>query len=236
MGRRAAAKNPGKSHEGIGGIEAAVFGLLGLLLAFCFVRSAGRLDARRELIVAEANAAGTAFMRLDLLPASAQPEIRGLFRDYLDARLIAYRKFSDPAAFDEALLSARTLQQEIWSRSVAGSRGDPSGSAARVLLPALNEMIDVANSRAIMGRTHIPPLIVGLLVAMSLLTGLVAGFALAVRERRSWFHAVLYSAAVAVTLFAILDLDYPRFGMIRLDPVDRALVELRDTLRRPAAP
>ena len=63
-------------HEGTGAIEAAVFALLGLLLAFTFGGAMTRLETRRELIVQEANAIGTAYLRLDVLPAAEQPEMR----------------------------------------------------------------------------------------------------------------------------------------------------------------
>jgi len=81
-----AAQGDGAAQEGLGAIEAAVFALLGLLLGFAFAGATARLDARRMLIVKEANAIGTAYLRLDLLPPADQPELRRLFRDYLDVR------------------------------------------------------------------------------------------------------------------------------------------------------
>src|SRR5262249_12777640 len=87
VGRHSSEKNPESAHEGIGVIEAAVFALLGLLLGFSFAGGTSRLDTKRQLIVQEANAISTAYLRLDLLPASNQPEMRRLFREYLDARL-----------------------------------------------------------------------------------------------------------------------------------------------------
>src|SRR6266581_8100598 len=81
LGRYAAGKTE-SSHEGTGTIEAAVFALLGLLLGFTFANGISHLDQRRELIVREANAVGTAYLRLDL-PANQQAEMRRLFREYL---------------------------------------------------------------------------------------------------------------------------------------------------------
>jgi len=69
-----------------------VFGLMGLLLAFSFSGAASRFDTRRELIGEEANVIDAAYLRLDLLPASAQPVLRQDFRDYLDARIRFYRE------------------------------------------------------------------------------------------------------------------------------------------------
>src|SRR5574342_1045497 len=83
LGVRRAQRNE-LAYEGVGAVEAAVFGLVGLLLALSFAGAMTRLDARRQLIIDEANAAGTAYARLDLLPAAVQPEVKQLFREYLD--------------------------------------------------------------------------------------------------------------------------------------------------------
>jgi hypothetical protein len=219
------------AHEGTGTIEAAVFALLGLLLGFTFANGISHLDQRRELIVREANAIGTAYLRLDLLPASQQPEMRRLFREYLDTRLQVYEKLPDLNAAERELTRAAQLQQEIWSKAVTAGLNDPSQHVARLLLPALNDMIDVTTSRTIALHTHLPPLIFGLSIIVALLSGLLAGYDMAKRKRRSWLHALLYALVIALTVYTFLDLDYPRFGLIRLNAADNALVQLRDSIR-----
>jgi hypothetical protein len=231
VGHRNSEDHPGLAHEGIGTVEAAVFALLGLLLGFSFAGAMSRLDARRELIVKEANAIGSAYLRLDLLPANAQPEMRRLFREYLDARLQVYEKLPDLKAAEAAIALAEQEQQVIWSRAVAASQADSSQNVARLLLPALNDMMDVTTSRTIALHTHLPLLIFALLICIALLSGLLAGYAMAERKRRSWLHIFLYAAVVAVTIYVVLDLDSPRSGLIRLDAADGALVKLRDSIR-----
>ena len=231
FGRSRSHSIPESAHEGIGVIEAAVFALLGLLLALSFSGGASRLDVRRQLIVQEANAIGTAYLRIDLLPASDQPEMRRLFRDYLDARLSAYGNISNLDAATREFARAVQIQQHIWTLAVAGCRDDPTQNAARLLLPALNEMIDVTTSRAIALRTHLPSLIIALLVVVTLLSGLLAGYAMAKCQQRSWLHVLVYAATVALTVYTILDLDYPRFGLIRLEGADSAMHQLRDSIR-----
>ena len=130
---------------GAGAVEGAVFALLGLLIAFTFSGAAGRLEDRRNLIVDEANAVGTAYLRIDLLPAAAQGEMRDRFRRYLDTRLAVYRALPDLEAANEHLASANRIQQEIWMRAVADSAD--SQSARMLLLPALNEMFDITTTR-----------------------------------------------------------------------------------------
>ena len=88
VGRRLGRRRHGRDEEGaragLGAVEGAVFALLGLLIAFTFSSAASRFDTRRQLIVQEGNAIGTAWLRLDLLLSSAQPELRDLFRRFLD--------------------------------------------------------------------------------------------------------------------------------------------------------
>ena len=232
IGNRRAEVHGEAAHEGIGTIDAAVFALLGLLLAFTFAGSSSRLDARRQLIVHEANAIGTAYLRLDVLPASDQPELRRLFREYIDARLRAYQKIQDPGAVDAEFANAAQIQGQIWSGSIKATGSDPSFHPARVLLlPALNEMIDVTTSRQIALETYLPSLIYIFLVCVALLSALIAGHAMAKQKGRSLLHMFLYAALVAVTIYVTLDLDNPRSGFIRLDPVDQTLIELRDSIR-----
>lgn len=123
-GRRAGRKAFGSERghpSGLGTVEAVTFGLLGLLLAFTFSGAAERLDTRRGQIVDEANAIGTAWLRLDVLPANTQPRLREAFRKYTDSRIAVYRTFSE-SGVDAALAEyarSSALQQEIWTETVS---------------------------------------------------------------------------------------------------------------------
>jgi hypothetical protein len=117
-GTRQLQRDPEGARTGAGAVEGAVFALLGLLIAFTFSGAAARLDVRRAQIVDEANAIGTAWLRLDLLPEEAQPAVRELFRQYVDSRLTAYRKLPDIAAAKAELDRSLALQSQIWRQSV----------------------------------------------------------------------------------------------------------------------
>lgn len=92
-------------------------------------------------------------------------------------------------------------------------------------------MIDVSTARAVARQTRLPTLILVLLIVIALASALVAGYAKAKRGRRSPLHAVLYAAAVAVTIYVVLDLDNPRIGLIRLDATEQILQDLHDSIR-----
>ena len=219
------------AHEGIGAIEAAVFALLGLLLAFSFAGGTSRLDTRRQLIIEEANAIGTAYLRLDMLAAADQPGMRRLFREYLDARLQVYQKLPNLAAAEQEMEHAAGIQQRLWSQAVTASQASTTPAVAMLLLPAMNQVIDVTTSRRVALYTHLPSLILVLLMIVALFSGLLAGYAMAKRRSRSWLHMLVYALVVAVTIYAVIDLNYPRSGLIRLDAADNALAKLRDSIR-----
>src|SRR5690606_25832108 len=92
------AHDPEGNPRAVGLAEGAVFALLGLVIAFTFTGAVTRFQDRRGLVTDEANAIGTAYLRVDLLPPDAQPEMQDLFREYLDLRLSTYLTAQQDAA------------------------------------------------------------------------------------------------------------------------------------------
>ena len=225
LGRRLGRRRRGTDEDGVraglGAVEGAVFALLGLLIAFTFSGAAARFDTRRLQIVDEANAIGTAWLRLDLLPAAAQPELRELFRRYLDLRLNAYQKFPDVEAVRAELARATALQGEIWTRAVAGAQQTPNAVVAQ-LIPALNEMFDIASSRTAAPRMHPPAIVFIMLGALALLSSLLAGHAMAGEKTWSWLHAVAFAAFVASATYVILEIEFPRRDSFASPPSTRS--------------
>jgi hypothetical protein len=217
--------------EGVGAIEGAVFGLMGLLLAFTFSGAASRFDARRELVVDEANAIGSAYLRLDLLPPEPRRALQERFRQYVDARLALYRAIPDSTRVQAAYVQAAALQEEIWTRSVTAVRDAPLPQLAGQLLPALSDMFDLATTRLASTRLHPPLIIYGLLGVLSLLCALLAGYGMGASESRSWVHILGLAGILAVTIYVIVDLEYPRLGFFQIGEFDQLLVEVRASMR-----
>jgi hypothetical protein len=234
IGRRVGARRSRDDAEGaragVGAVEGAVFGLMGLLIAFTFSGAAARFDARRDLIVDEANAIGTAWLRIDLLPASAQPALRQAFRDYLDSRIATYRHLSDPAAAKQEATRSTHLQGEIWALAVAAGREPGMQQATMLLLPALNEMIDITTTRAMAIEMHPPQVVFGMLFSLTVVAALLAGTAMGGGRSPSWLHMIGFAAVMAISAYVILDMEFPRRGLIRIDRFDHLLVDLRATM------
>src|SRR3954462_9803686 len=122
IGQKTIAKYGPSPTPTIGSLETAGFALLGLMIAFSFSGALSRFDTRPAQVGDEANAMGTAYLRIDLVPASAQPKLRETFRSYVDARIETYRRLPDIAAARVALAHSQELQGEIWSQAVAAVR------------------------------------------------------------------------------------------------------------------
>jgi hypothetical protein len=233
IGRRLARRSssqPG-DKEGLGVIDGAIFALLGLLVAFTFSGAAERFEARRHLIVEEANDIGTAYLRVDLLPADAQPEIRDLFRQYVDARLATYQNVIDMQLALSYYSKSQELQGEIWTKSVAAAARSNNTAASMLLLPALNSMIDITTVRTAATEDHPPNVIFAMLALIALASSTMAGYEMAGSQRRSWLHTIGYAVILSLAISVILDLEFPRLGLIRVDAFDHYLVDVRSSMK-----
>src|SRR4029077_55994 len=230
IGVRQLAEEGETASKGLGAIEGAIFGLLGLILAFSFSGALTRFDARRHLVVEEANDIGTAWLRVALLPADAQPPMRDLFRRYLDSRIEVYRKVPDMEAVKAEQARSAKLQSEIWVLAVSSTREVGTAQAPMLLLPALNAMFDITTTRTEAARVPPPLMIFGMLGALTLACSLFAGYDMAIRRRLNVLHSVAFAVVLSVTAYVIIDLEYPRLGFIQISDSDQVLVDLRKSM------
>jgi hypothetical protein len=217
--RRAAA-------EGSSAIEGAIFGLFGLLLAFTFSGAISRYDNHRLLLSQEASDIGTAYLRLDLLASETQPELRQLFRDYTTSRLHLFESVGD-----EISPESTRLQKQIWQQAEAAATSQSAkADAAKLLLPAINDMIDITSTRQNAFHMHPPAVVYWLLFIFSGGSALMAGYSMK-SSGRDWVYSVALALAVTLTVYTILDVEYPRRGWIRLSDRDQTLISLRDSMK-----
>lgn len=220
------------ADAGLSTIDGAVFGLMGLLVAFTFSGAAGRFDTRRQLIGQEANNIGTAYLRIDLLPVPEQANLRDDFRNYVDARLAYFKNLpSDGVAAKAALDQSIALQGKIWLESVAACDKANSSATTVLLLSSLNDMIDIATTRAVALEMHPPIVVFWGLGVLVLASSLLAGYGMAEAKTRGLLHMLVYSAILAIAVYVILDMEYPRVGLIRIDAADHILMDLQSSMK-----
>lgn len=235
IGRRFGIRRRAREGEayaaGLGAVEGALFGLLGLLVAFTFSGAASRFDDRRALIIEEANDIGTAYLRIDLLPAEAQPAVRQKFREYVDARIAAYQSLPDIQKALGQLSRANELQSEIWRLAVPAAAQSPPGSSASVLVVnALNAMFDITNTRTWATQLHPPVVVFLMLAALALGCALIAGHGMSAAPGRNWLHMITFALVLSTTVFVIIDLEFPRLGLFKVSAFDQALVDQRKAM------
>lgn len=225
-GRQRRRIDPNWDNSVVGSIEGMLLALLGLLMAFTFSGAWSRFDARRDLIVREANAIGSAWMLLDLLPATDAEPLRASFRRYVDLRLAATRA-------DEARPSAEIeeVQRAIWRGAIGAARAAPDGRVASTLLPAVNAMGDAATVRYEAAISHTPQTVFLLLLAVMMIAALLAGYGMAGGVRRNPLHIACFLGAMMLTLYVTVDLEYPRRGFMRVDAFDQVLIDLRGSMK-----
>jgi hypothetical protein len=229
LGRRRVHKE-GSHTEVPSTVIGAVFALLGLLIAFTFSGAYSRFDIRRQLIVQETNAIGTAYLRLDLLPASSQASLREKFRAYAACRASFFEKLTNASETRNELDRAGALQKEIWTQAVAESADPQYQSARLLLLPALNDMIDIMTTRTVAVQTHPPLLIWAMLFSISIACAGLTGYRAGVSGHPGYMYNILLALTTSCVLYVTLDIEYPRFGLVRLDMVNHILVELAEMI------
>ncbi|HQR39915.1 MAG TPA: hypothetical protein PLF26_16130 [Blastocatellia bacterium] len=228
------ARNRAGAHKpaDIGTLLGSVLGMLALLLGFTFAMAASRYEQRRELVVKDANAIGTAYLRSRLLPEPQRTEIATLFRSYTDAKLEIVDSMSDQARIEKLLEEIEQSQNRMWAAGseVAATAQNPIYTNS--FLQALNEVIDVHGERIAALRARIPASIfmVGLIVGLfaMLLTGYSAGL----NESRNVVATTLACLLIALVMMLIVDLHRPHEGTISIS--QQSMLDLRDWLGRQA--
>jgi hypothetical protein len=221
-------RQQGRENETpVGAMVGAMLGLLAFMLAFTFGMAASRFDTRKQLVLDEANAIGTTYLRTAMLP-ERRDEIRALLRSYVDARLNAVR--SDRVA-DEILMSEE-LQGRLWSAAAAVGLQHPDSIVVGLFVQSLNEVIDLHAKRVTAGlRNRIPGAIWATLLTIATLSlaamGYHAGLVATTRSIAVIVVAVTFSAVIAL----IADLDRPQEGTLTVS--QQALIDVRRSMNPP---
>jgi hypothetical protein len=231
LGRRlGASRDASGPSRGAVAVEGAIFALMGLLIAFTFSAAQARFDKRRGLIIDEANAIGTAYLRIDLLPTAAQPELRDDFRAYVDSRMAYYRKFANVRAADAEHERTLGLGRQIWQHATAAVKTSPDPRVPSLVIPSLNEMIDLETSRVAARHIHAPAPIFVLLIVLAFACALFAGIGIGRRADDSRLYPTAFAALLTITVLVIVDIEFPRIGFIRIDALDSLLTDVRASM------
>ena len=227
----AGSRKKSEADKDSGTVRSAVLALLGLLLGFSFAIAAARNEARRELLVEEANSIGMTARRAELLPQPHASNIVRFLQQYVPLRIEAHRQ----AQFSErfATLRKRTVdpQDRLWAEAVAAAAERPSPITAS-FISSLSETIDLEGKRIAAKRNHVPGAVWLLLLCVAGCGLWLVSYQAGTSGRHSILERFVFPLLVAIVITLITDIDTPRGGLIALD--ERPLLELNETLDRPS--
>lgn len=234
IGRRDKSRIDEKTRSQISVLQGSVLGVLGLLLGFTISMAVSRFESRKQIVLDEANAIGTAYLRTSLLPEPDRAYIAGRLRDYLDLRLEYSRAGDDETTLKnaDAVKMAREqlarVQNDFWTRAVSRAQQNPNPVTTGLLLQSLNQVIDLDAARWMALNNHVPETVVHVNTFIAVLAIILVGYSFGLGGQRHLFSVCLLAIAVTATLIVIIDLDRSRQGLITVS--QQPLIDLQKQL------
>jgi hypothetical protein len=207
-------------------VRTSTAALVAFLIGFAFSGAASRFIDRMDIIVKEANALGTAYLRADAIAEPQRSELKAAIKEYTADRVtLLSREGRDQ--LEPLLAKASGLHERMWRAAITATQDN--APLRGLLLPSINEVIDMHAVHLAMARRHLPIPIMALLLGAAAISLGIVGFGNGRVGRR--FSAIdsVYGAVLAVALWMTIDLDYPGIGLIRVSnlPVVETLAAMK---------
>jgi hypothetical protein len=218
--RHSAEENDGP----VGGMVGATLGLLAIMLAFTFGLAASRFDDRRQVVLDEANAIGTTYLRAAMLSEPVRTESRTLLREYVGVRLEAVQGGN----VHDAISKSEQMHERLWSHAVAAAEKDRSPITG-LFIQSLNEVIDLHAKRVMVGlRSRVPGAIWIGLYLLAILSMAAMGYQQGLAGTKRSFAALALVVTFSLVLILIVDLDRPGEGLLRVS--QQSMIDLRNSM------
>jgi hypothetical protein len=203
-----------EAHQDFPVLIAGSLTLLGLIIGFSFSMAVSRYDQRKSYEESEANAIGTEYLRVDLLPMPDATKLRALLQTYLAQRISLYGT-SDEEKIRRINAEAARTKADLWStaRAAAASRPDPVVSLA---VSGMNDVLNSAGYSDAARRNRIPAEVWMFMTLIAILCNVMLGYFGRASKTRA--ALILLPLLVAISFLLIADIDSPRGGWIRVSP------------------
>lgn len=200
----------------VSSLQGAVLGLLALLIGFTFAMSIERFDARKQLVVEEANSIGTTYLRSQFLPEKFHQETETLLRQYVQSRLEFYAAANDSAKIEEATRKSLLIQKKLWNIAIQSAKESNNPIHIGQFVQSLNDVIDINEMRRAALENHVPEPVVVLLFFVSVFGMGFIGYNYGLTGKRRHVSTAFFALLIACVLIVILDIDRPRRGFIQI--------------------
>ena len=230
LGRQARGNTDDTAKSQSGTIQGAVIGVLALLLAFTLSMAISRYETRRQLVLDEANAIGTTYLRSKMLPAPYPAQAADLLRQYVANRLEFYNAGIDDVRLQADNDQAGQLQGQLWAVAAAASALDNRAVPTGLFVQTLNDTIDLQAKRLAATRNTVPETVILLLFGVAIATAAIVGYNSGLSNRRHLFAALTLIVLITVIIWVLIDLDRPRRGLILVN--QQSMLDLQQALNR----
>ena len=207
-------------------LQNAIVGMLALLLAFTLSMAINRYETRRQLVLEEANAIGTTYLRAKMLPAPYASEAAELLRQYVANRLEFFDAGIDQQRLRADNEQAAQLQRQLWSIATTTSAQDNRAISTSLFVQALNDTIDLQATRLAAFQNRVPETVIWLLLGVAVATVGVVGYNNGLGNRHHTFGALTLIVLITIIIWVIIDLDRPLRGLIQVS--QQSIVSLQD--------
>lgn len=216
LGRRHRPSGDPATISHVNALQNALLGLLALLLGFTISMSLTRFETRKDLVLAEANAIGTTYLRAQFLPEEQKDEVSRLLKTYVAARLDFFKAGVNDGRLNAANSQASHIRSRLWAAAVNSSKNATNPIAVSLFVQSLNDVIDVSEKRQVALENHVPETVIGLLFLVSIAGLGFIGFGSGLTGTRHHGSTAAFAILVALVLAVILDIDRPRRGLIQV--------------------
>jgi hypothetical protein len=208
----------------IGGMVGATLGLLAFMMAFTFGLAANRFEARRQIVLEEANAIGTTYLRAGMLAEPMRTDARNLLREYVDVRLTGVQGGN----VAEAMKRSEEIHNGLWSVATAAAEKEKNVITS-LFIQSLNQVIDLHATRVMAGmRSRVPGIIWVVLYLLAILAVLLLGYQSALANGRRSIAVLALVIGFSSVLYLIADLDRPGQGLLQTS--QEAMTDVRRTM------
>jgi hypothetical protein len=214
-------------------IVGSVLALFAFLLGFTFSMGGSRFETRNINNISEANAIGTAISRADLYPPPVRDSLRRDFKQYTLARIHYFEVGNDFSGINKADKDSKIYAGLIWNRASAEAVKAKSVFPSNLMIPALNEMMDSANSNNYGEKFRVPDSIIFLLLAVSLVCAFFVGYYTVNKDWFNWIMVFGFCVLSCLVIYTTLDLDNSRTGFIKHHTSLQALTDLLQQFDQP---
>src|SRR5947209_3210270 len=194
-------------------VRASTAGLVAFLVGFAFSGAASRFIDRLDIIVKEANALGTAYLRADTIAEPQRGELKAALKEYTADRVTLLSR-EGRNQIEPLLAKVSGLHERMWRSAIKATQDN--APLMTVVLPPINEVIDLHTTHLAMARRHLPIPIMALLLGTAAIGICIIGFGNGRVGRRFSVLDSVYGAVLAIALWMTIDLDYPGIGIIRV--------------------